>query len=108
MRSGSAAFSLPRGVASPLASIDRIGEGLPVVALIYRLARPLQRGRGRRVLLRRVRVGASGARRIDRGLRLVDFFLRRLGARSQKRDDCDQQRTPCDPCSPRPERAERV
>lgn len=78
------------GVLRALTCVDRVAEGLAIIALRDRIVRFLQRTRGRRVLVYSVLVGPCGARGVQRALGLIDFFLGRFGA------TCGEQQQECD------------
>ena len=63
-----------------LAAVERVVQRQPIVALLDGVVRVLQRLDGRGEFLGGVPIGAGGARRIDRVLRLLDFFVGRIAA----------------------------
>src|SRR5262249_40373643 len=81
-----------RGGLGALAGVQPLVQRLAVIPLIARLARALERALGRGELLVRVLVGAGGARRVDRALRLLHFPVRRIGARRTGRRGDDRER----------------
>src|SRR3954468_20477354 len=83
------------GVLGPLAAVERVVQRQPVVTLLDGFVGVLQRLLRRGELLVRVLIGAGRARRVDRALRLLHFFLRWIaaaGGRAQKEGDDQRQR----------------
>ncbi len=85
---------LANGVLRALACVDRVAQGLTVVALLDGVARLLQASHGRGVFLRRELVGAGGPGEIDGCLRLVDLLPGRLGASRRRDEDEDEEHEP--------------
>ena len=86
---------LADGVLGALAGVDGVAQGLTVIALVDGGARLLQARRRGGVFLGSVCFGPRRARELDGGLRLVDLFLRRLGAaRKDQQQGRDAQRDP--------------
>src|SRR5262249_14184257 len=81
---------VPGGRLRALAGVERGVERLPVVALIHRLVRALQRVLGGGELLARVLIRAGGARGVDRALGLLHFLVRRIAARRGRRRRRDE------------------
>src|SRR5258708_7032197 len=86
---------LADGVLCPLARVDRVAEGLAVVALVDGGAGFVQTGRRRGVFLGGEPLRAGVFRQVHRALRLVDFLLGRLGAaRHVEQQECEEPRDP--------------
>jgi hypothetical protein len=75
-----------------LTGIDGVAESLAIVALVDGRVRLLHAGHGGGVFLGGVFVGAGGAREVDRGLSLIDFFLGglRAGGRGHQEESDDE------------------
>src|SRR5262245_50147528 len=81
------------GVLRALASVQRVIEGEAIVALRDGVVGALERFLRRGELFGGVLIGAGGARRVDRALRLLDFLVGRICARraDERRSDGDRE-----------------
>ena len=92
-RSGLAAGGLLRRVLRALARVERVIEGEPVVAIRDGIVGALEGVGGGGEFVVRELVGAGGARGINRALRLLQLFLRRIaaGRGAERRDNGQRQ-----------------
>jgi len=81
----------PGGVLGVLAAVERLVEGLPVVALRHGILRAFEGVGRRRELTGGVPICAGGSRRVDRTLGLIHLLVGRVGTGHEKdcgRDAC--------------------